>query len=118
MTISDIASVRALKRELAQIYTVLDYAMHELPAGVLWNPNAATESQCKELLLDLNRFEDLSKQLAIPTENFVDACRWHLDHYPYYRSRQRHFIDYASYCINRGGPLRVPLLNDVGKLQS
>jgi hypothetical protein len=64
MTISDSASVLVLERELAQIYAVLDYAMHELPAGVLWNPNAATDSQCAELLVDLNRFEVVSKQLA------------------------------------------------------
>jgi hypothetical protein len=117
MTISDSASVRVLERELVQIYSALDYAMHELPAGVLWNPNAATDSQCAELLVDLNRFEVLSKQLAIPTQDFVDACRWHLDHYPHYRSRQRHFADYASYCTDRGGPLRVPSLNDVEKFQ-
>ena len=59
MTISDIASVRALEREVAQIYSVLDYAMHELPAGVLWNPHAAADSQCAELLVNLNRFEVL-----------------------------------------------------------
>lgn len=118
MTSSDIDSVHTLKRELAQIYAVLAYAMHELPAGVLWNPNAATEPQCAELLVDLNRFEDLSKLLATPTKSFVDACRWHLNHYPHYLSRQRHFIDYASYCIDRDGPLRVPLLDYGGSVKS
>lgn len=118
MTISGIVSVRALKQELAQIYGVLVDAMHELPAGVLWNPNAATDPQCAELLVGLNRFEELSKLLAISTKNFVDACRWHLDHYPHYRSRQRHFIDYASYCNDRGGPLRIPLLENVAEFQS
>ncbi|GGE82317.1 hypothetical protein [Massilia psychrophila] len=117
MTIPEGASVQALEREVAQIYSVLDYAIHELPAGVLWAPNAANDAQCAELLVDLNRFEELSKQLAIPAQDFIDACRWHLDHYPHYRSRQRHFVDYASYCIDRGGPLRVPLLTDVVRFQ-
>ena len=117
MTISDGASVHAIERELAQIYSVLDYAMHELPAGVLWGPNAADRSQCAELLVDLNRFEELSKQLSIPAQDFIDACRWHLDHYPHYRSRQRHFADYASYCIDRSGPLRVPLFPRIGRLR-
>lgn len=117
MAISDGAPVRALETELAQIYSVLDYAMHELPAGVLWGPNAANDSQCADLMVDLNRFEQLSKQLATPAQDFIDACRWHLEHYPHYRSRQRHFLDYASYCMDRGGPRRVPLLSDVVKLK-
>jgi hypothetical protein len=117
MTISDIAGVRVLERELVQIYAVLNYAMHALPAGVLWNPNAATDSQCAALLVDLNRFEGLSRQMAIPAQDFVAACRWHLEHYPHYRSRQRHFVDYATYCADRGGPLRVPSLDDVEKFK-
>jgi hypothetical protein len=112
MTISNAADRRALQRELAFLFSVLDYAMHELPAGVLWNPDAATPAQCAELMADLNRFEVVANQLDVPTSEFIETCRWHLSHYPHYRSRQRHFVDYATYCLDRGGPLRVPSLRD------
>jgi hypothetical protein len=108
MHMSDAINKEALKREFDQLYTVLDYSMHELPAGVLWNPDAATPAQCAELLADLNRFARVSQQLGLGTEAFVEACRWHLDHYPHYLSRRRHFVDYATYIADRGGPRRVP----------
>lgn len=107
MTILDTASTRALKREFDQLRSVLDYSRHELHAGVLWNPNAATKAQCAELMVDLNRFAAVSELLAMPTQEFVEACRWHLEHYPHYLSRRRHFIDYARYISDRGGPLKV-----------
>ncbi len=97
-----------LKLEYAQLYTVLDYSMHELPLGVLLNPDAATQSQCAELMGDLNRFEAVCKELGVETHAFVDACRWHVEHYPHYLSRRRHFASYAEYIKGRGGPLRVP----------
>jgi hypothetical protein len=115
MTILDAASKRTIKREFDQLYSVLDYSMHELPAGVLWNPNAATPAQCVELMADLNRFAVVSEQLGIATQAFVEACRWHLEHYPHYLSRRRHFVDYARYISDRGGPLRVPMLNGGAK---
>lgn len=105
------ASKRALEREFEQLHSILHYSMHELPAGVLWNPNAATPAQCVTLMADLNRFAVVSEQLSIATQEFVEACRWHLDHYPHYLSRRRHFADYARYVLDRGGPLRVPLLD-------
>jgi hypothetical protein len=112
MTILDTVSTLALRREFDRLYSLLDYSMHELPAGVLWNPNAATPAQCAELMTDLNRFAVLSDQLGISTQEFVEACRWHLDHYPHYLSRRRHFVDYAEYVLDRGGPRRVPSLDD------
>ena len=115
MTILDAASKRTLKREFDQLYSVLDYSMHELPAGVLWNPDAATPAQCLELMGDLNRFVVVSEQLSIATHAFVEACRWHLEHYPHYLSRRRHFVDYAGYISDRGGPLRVPFLDGRAK---
>ena len=111
MTVSNGAQGRAMKLEFQRLYAVLDYSMHELPAGVLWNPDAATASQCIELMVHLNRFVAVSAELSIPTEVFVEACRWHLDHYPHYLSRRSHFADYANYTADRGGPLRVPPLD-------
>lgn len=95
------------KNEYEKLLRVLQYSMHELPAGVLWNPNAATAKQCVELMSDLYRFEELSKSLDIDQGNFIQDCRWHLEHYPHYLSRQKHFSSYAQYIQERKGPLRV-----------
>ena len=113
MKISDTTDLGTLKREFSKIYNVLAYSMHELPAGVLWHPNAATPSQCAKLMDDVSRMEVISKLLDLAIEDFVEACRWHLGHYPHYRSRERHFVNYAQYCTDRGGPLRVPSLNGI-----
>ena len=98
----------ALRLEYDELYRILDYAMHELPAGVLWNPNAASAAQCSELLAILHRFEALCKALNIEKQEFIDGCRWHLERYPHYLSRKRHFSSYGEYISGRGGPLRVP----------
>ena len=96
-----------LRLEYEELYRVLDYAMHELPAGVLWNPNAASAAQCHELMAVLYRFEALCKVLNIEKQEFIDGCRWHLEHYPHYLSRKRHFASYAEYISGQRGPLRV-----------
>lgn len=99
---------RELKQEYERLYSVLNYSMHELPVGVLWNPDAATQAQCAALMGALNRFDAVCKALDVQTHAFVEACRWHLEHYPHYLSRRRHFANYGEYIIGRGGPLRVP----------
>jgi hypothetical protein len=86
----------------------IDYAVHELPSGVLWGPDAATPAQCVEMLTDLDAFAGVCHRLGLDDHTeFMEACRWHFDHYPHYLERRRHFVDYATYIRDRGGPLRV-----------
>ncbi|NKF23399.1 hypothetical protein [Solimonas marina] len=85
----------------------LEYAVHELPAGILGGPNSATPEECAELMDDLNKFEALCKVVEIDSAVFIEQCRWHFEHYPHYLSRHRHFKGYASYVIPRKGPLKV-----------
>ncbi len=115
MDTSPHANRNELERELDQLYSVLDYSMHELPAGVLWNPDAATQSQCVELMRELNRFETVCMELGIEEHAFVEACRWHLERFPHYLARRRHFANYAEYVEGRGGPLRVPGIETILK---
>ncbi|SNY06286.1 hypothetical protein [Paractinoplanes atraurantiacus] len=87
----------------------LDYSVHELPAGVLWGADGATPVQCAEMLDGLDEFALVCARLGLDDHSeFIDACRWHFDHYPHYLSRRRHFSDYATYIRDRRGPLRVP----------
>ncbi|MCF0093924.1 hypothetical protein [Micromonospora sp. MH99] len=87
----------------------LDYAVHELPAGVLYGPDGATSGQCAEMLVALNEFAGVCARLWLDDHaEFIEACRWHFDHYPHYLGRRRHFRDYATYIRDRHGPLRIP----------
>jgi len=107
MSIDKIHSSQAMQKEYKRLFEILKYSMHELPAGVLWNPNAATAKQCAELLSDLHQFTALSKELGFEHDEFIQGCMWHLEHYPHYLSRQKHFSSYAQYIQERKGPLRV-----------
>lgn len=98
---------RRLKEEYERLFEILKYSMHELPAGVLWNPNAATAKQCAELLADLYQFAALCKKLSIAHDEFIQGCMWHLEHYPHYLSRRKHFSSYEQYIQERKEPLRV-----------
>lgn len=85
----------------------LEYAVHELPAGILGGPNSATPEECAELMEGLKEFEALCKSLGSESAEFIEQCRWHFEHYPHYLSRYRHFKGYASYIVTRKGPLKV-----------
>lgn len=86
---------------------VLRDAVHELPAGVLWGANAASEKECKELLEALVEFEQVCSELGRNQADFIEDCRWHLEHYPHYLGRRRHFPSYDQYIRDRKGPQRV-----------
>ena len=97
----------ALEEEYRRLLDGLRYAVHELPAGVLWSADSATEAQCGQLMKDLNRFEQLCRQLGHEHANFIEGCRWHFEHYAHYLSRHRHFDGYEDYIQRRNGSLRV-----------
>ena len=82
-------------------------AVHELPAGVLWGSNGATEGQCGELLEALVEFERICIALSRNQADFIEDCRWHFEHYPHYLGRQRHFPSYEQYVRDRKGLVRV-----------
>lgn len=86
-----------------KLATWLRHVVHELPAGVLYGHDGASEAQSQELMRDLYEFEELSRKLSRSNAPFVVACRWHFEHYPHYLSRQRHFGTYKSYIEKRGG---------------
>lgn len=88
----------------------IDYAVHELPSGVLWGANGATPAQCADMLNDLEDFAKVCDRLGLDDHTeFIENCRWHFDHYPHFLGRRRHLTDYATYVSDRGGPLRVAI---------
>ena len=89
-----------------RLYQYLDYTLHELPAGVLYDANGANEIQCAELMKDTYNLEQLANELGKDIESFISLCRWHYERYPHYLSRQKHFISYAHYMEKYGGLLK------------
>ncbi len=98
-------------KELTERYTrllgLLKYAVHELPAGVLYGTDGASAKQCAQWMSDLDEFEALSGELDRDQRPFIEDCRWHFEHYPHYLGRRRHFVDYRTYIEDRDGPLTV-----------
>jgi hypothetical protein len=82
----------------------LEYTLHELPAGVLYGANGATEEQCAELMRDTYRLEQLATAVGEEISDLLQRCRWHYERYPHYLSRQRHFGSYEAYMVKYGAP--------------
>jgi len=92
------------KAEFNRIWSNLDYTLHELPCGVLYDANGANDKQCQELMKSTYRLEELAKLLGEDADKFIAFCRWHYERYPHYLSRQTHFGTYGQYIEKYGGP--------------
>lgn len=77
----------------------LEYAIHELPAGVLYGHDGATLEQCAELRADLDEFESLvtAHGNRAKHEALITECRYHFTAYPDYLARRPEFRSYADY---------------------
>ncbi len=83
----------------------LDYAVHEVPVGVLWDTSSATAAQCGELLDDLSRFRQLS-QCYTPDADYsglVERCQFHFEKYRDYLESEA-VEGYGFYLEAMGGP--------------
>ena len=83
--------------EYFQLLRYLEYTLHELPMGVLYDADSADEDQCRELMQETHRLESLAKRLGIDISDFLATCRWHYERYAHYLGRQRHFGRYENY---------------------
>ena len=100
-------SKKELKKEYEDLLSFMQYTLHELPVGVLFGANGASEKECAELLAETYRLERLSKKLGTNISTFIEGCRWHYERYPHYVGRHRHFDGYESYIVKHDGPLHV-----------
>jgi len=93
--------------EYVRLRNYLEYTLHELPAGVLYDANGADDKKCAELMRESYRFEKLATSLGFDHSEFVATCRWHYERYPHYLSRQRHFGSYANYMARHRAPTKT-----------
>lgn len=81
----DPADVVARRRLIDSIRFDLEYAIHELPAGVRWGANSASASQCEVLFEDLKEFRGYLVALReVGDEELCDACELHFTAYRAY----------------------------------
>lgn len=95
----------AEKEEYLRLLRFLEYTLHELPAGVLYDANGANEKNCAELMRDTYRLEALALAVGADIGEFIAACRWHYEKYPHYLGRHKHFGSYANYMEKNRAPV-------------
>lgn len=100
-------STNETNEEYQQLLQYLEYTLHELPAGVLYDANGADEKKCAELMSDTYRLEELAKVQGIDLSDFIAACRWHYERYPHYLRNHRHFGSYANYMAKYHAPAKT-----------
>lgn len=95
------------KDEYERLIRYLEYTLHELPAGVLYDADSADARKCAELMKETYRLERLAQERGVDLSEFIATCRWHFERYPHYLGRQRHFRSYANYMAKKNAPLRT-----------
>lgn len=75
----------------------LEYSIHEVPSGILYDANGATIDNLLEMLQDVDKFERLSNRLGINNEQLINDCRILYSAYKEYlqdRTSYKNFEDY------------------------
>lgn len=69
----------------------MEYVLHELPSGVLFDHNGASAEQCAVLLQELNQLSTLmSAEERVDNTDFLQYARFHFDAYRRYRLQTEH----------------------------
>jgi hypothetical protein len=76
-----------------------DYAIHELPAGVLYGSDGATIEQCKELFSELAVFREHIDYLKLGPHyaKLVNSCDFHFSAYAAYLAESDEWTSYEEY---------------------
>ncbi|MDR3263615.1 MAG: hypothetical protein LBT30_04825 [Clostridiales bacterium] len=74
-----------------------EYTLHELPHGILYGADGATEAQCIELLSLLDRYEIVCKNLQAEQKALIDKCRYYYGAYKNYLPVYKEFCGFADF---------------------
>ena len=99
---SDADARRRLIRVLAEGF---EYALHEVPSGVLFGHNGATPAECQQLRAALREFEQLLADAGSAADHadLVARCRFHFAAYPAYLTERPRLPCYADDIARAGG---------------
>jgi hypothetical protein len=95
----DPADRRSRARWIDNFAYRLHYAIHEVPAGVLYGIDAASPEQCQELERGLDEFSRMVDEdgLSERHSDLIRACRRHFRGYRDYLLNRDRFASYAAY---------------------
>ena len=71
----------------------LDYAIHEVPAGVLHGPNGATVADCEEMLEHVDTFESRADSVGIIDQDRESIARWRY----YFGGYRKYLLEHGRY---------------------
>lgn len=94
----------ARRRLIVRLVGYLEYTLHELPIGVLYGTDGATEEQCEELLVFLDEFK-AHVQLTGQSDTYaelIQECEGHYSTYRDYVRGGRPGGSYEAYMTGRG----------------
>ena len=88
--------------ELLNMYEIylrdyLSYTIHEIPSGVLFDINGASESECDELIELLKEYKKICKKLHLNRILLINECDFHFQNYKAYLLSRSEFADYSDF---------------------
>jgi len=93
---------KAGSRLLEILYARYEYALHELPAGVLYGHDGATPDQCVEMLEELAFFEEIAQsEPKVAYAELITKSRYHITAYREYLMTRNSEDTYERYISNR-----------------
>ena len=99
--------VRVKKRLLSLMRSHFDYALHELPAGVLCGHDGASTGQCDELMEDLSAYERLALDFGVEEDwELIAEARFHIPAYQRYLAERGRHANYEGFLMSLGSDHR------------
>lgn len=89
-------------KELLEMYesnvrNYLHFTIHEIPLGVLYDMDGASENDCDELLQTLKDYEKVCEKLSLDRHELIRTCRFHFENYKAYLHKKRSFKSYQDF---------------------
>ena len=75
----------------------LSYTLHELPTGVLYGTNGASIEECKELIIEVEKYEKVCKKLDRDEKELIQECKFYYQAYKDYLLVYKNFKGFADY---------------------
>ncbi len=89
----------AMLLQIKVIHEWLSYVIHEIPSGIICEPDKSVAECCREYSEDAHELEDLANRAGVIADHaeFISTCKYHFRHYPQYDQMREQFNGYGDY---------------------
>ena len=99
----DGSDLRSKMRLLGRMRSHFEYALHELPSGILYGHDGATIEECGELLAELADYKRLADEVGLERDHeLVSEAEFHITAYRKYLGELGRYTNYSQYLARRG----------------